>query len=724
MMMALGGLAVFLLVLLPGIAFWFVLGQAAKASLRGLEVLFLGLLAGLTTVSWLALTLAELELFSLPWLTGLVMGVTILLVGVGWRRGYRWRPLRQLRWGWPDLVVGLLLLAAVLLSGRPSEYIVGGRDHGVYVNTGIHIAKTGGILVYDTEITAVPEALRSVLVWPETRPYQAGFPGPWSEGQRLSGLTIRDTDAGIYVPHAFHLYPALIAVFFAAGGVPLALLTTMILALLGSLAIYLTTARLLGQPVGLLTLLLLTFSVTQVWFMGYPTAEIMVQFFFWGGLFALILLLESGDGTTAVLAGASFGLLSLAKLDTVLIPVLLGVAFLYLWLRQQFRPAYWWGVGVYLLLNVQAVWHASFIATIYFLDHLIRSILPTFLADPLVVAATNYPYPTDWLTRLLTANWLPLLLGAGIFVTAIILLRYGRERLGWVLSRLFQQPRRWQIGLPIGIGILVLGTAVTSQISELPLPFISEQAVQLTRLYLTRAGLLAGGIGLLMLIYQAEATAVRIALFILLGNVAPLYLLGAGTALDHFWVVRRFMPLAFPAFIMGMAWLIWFLRPRGRVPWVAGTVPLGLLLLLLAGFGQHVRAIAGVVEYDGLTQQLTQLAGQLPDDAILLMDTQTPAQILDLPLWFLFDQTVFTIRTEVREDAALSTAVATWQASGRSVYWLTVNGAAPPQWTQGQAQLVFSQAMNLPLMEMPKDHIPAKLNNFQAALDIYQIFEP
>lgn len=723
-MTILGGMAVLMLVLLPGTAFWYLLGSGPKVPLRGLEALFLWLLAGLATVSWLALTLAEVELFSLPLLGGFVVGTTVLLVIVGWQRGHRWQPLRQLRWGWADLIAGLLLIIAIFLSGRPSEYIVGGRDHGVYVNTGIHIAKTGAILVYDSDITAVPETLRSVLVWPETRTYQAGFPGPWSEGQRLSGLTIRDTAAGIYLPHAFHLYPALIAVFFAAGGVPLALLTTLVLAVLGNLAIYLTTARLLGEPVGLLTLLLLTFSVTQVWFTGYPTAEIMVQFFFWGGLFALLLLLESGHQATAVLAGTSFGLLSLAKLDTVLIPVLLGIAFLYLWLRQPFRPAYWWGIGVYILLNLQAIWHASFIATIYFLDHLVRSLLPAFMAEPLVAAATHHPYPLDWVGRLLVANWLAFLLGSGSLVIAIILLHYGKNQLSRALARLFQHPRRWQIGLPVGLGIFVLGTAVTSQFSGSDLTFVSEQAFQLTRLYLTRAGLLAGGIGLLLLIYQAETTSIRLTLFIILANVIPLYLLGSGTALDHFWVVRRFVPLAFPAFILGMAWLIWFLRPRGHLPWLAGILPLGLLLLLLAGFGQHLRAIAGVVEYDGLTDQLSTLAENFPERAVLILETQTPAQILDLPLWFLFDQTVFTIRTEVREDPALQTAVSNWQANGRSVFWLAVNGASPPGWTQGKAQLAFTQAIDWALMETPQDHIPVQLNHFQVSLDVYRIAQP
>ncbi|WP_420629583.1 ArnT family glycosyltransferase [Candidatus Leptofilum sp.] len=719
-----GSLLLLLLLLLPGMAAWFTLGNAQKVPLRGLEALFLWFLAGVATVSWLSITLAELELFSLPLLVGLVIGITIILIGFGWRNGRRWQPLRQLRWGWPDLVVGLLLLAAIFLSGRPSEYIVGGRDHGVYVNTGIHIAKTGGILVYDAEITAVPKAVRSVLVRPETRLYQAGFPGPWSEGQRISGLTIRDTDAGIYLPHAFHLYPALIAVFYAAGGVPLALFTTMFLALLGSLAIYLTVTRLWSQPVGLLTLLLLTFSVTQVWFTGYPTAEMMVQLFFWGGLYTLVLLLESGNRATAVLTGACFGLLSLTKLDTILVPPLLIATFLYLWLSKHFKPAYWWGVGVYILLNLQALWHATFIATIYFVDHLVRTLLPSFLAEPLAAAANGYPYPLDWLGRLFAAHWVSLLLATLLLALILILLRYRQAQFRQGLAWLFGQPRRWQIGLSTGLGLAIVGTAVLNQTLAPSMLADPEQAVQLTRLYLTRAGLFAGGIGLLLLIYQAEATAVRLAHFILLGNVAPLYLLGAGTALDHFWVVRRFITVAFPLFILGMAWLIWQLRPRSRAHWFVAAAPLGLLLLLLAGFGQHLRAIAGVVEYDGLTTQLTEFTNHFPPDAVLLMETGNQAQRLDLPLWFIFDQTVFTIQQEVREAAELQTAVTHWQANGRPVYWLAVNGATPPGWSEGNRQLAFSQTINVPLMETPRDHIPVQVNHFQVPFDVYALTLP
>jgi hypothetical protein len=730
---------IFLIILLPGLAGWLAFANGAKVKLTGLECVFIWLLAGTAVVSWLSLTLAAFTIFSLPLLLTVVLIPSVLMIGwAGWHGRFQ-RAFSGLTWSWHDGAVGLLLLLAVFLSGRPSEYIIGGRDHGVYVNTGIHIAKTGGILVQDKEIVAVPAELRATLVWPETRTYQAGFPGPWSEGQRLAGLTIRDLDAGAYLPHAFHLYPALIALFFAVGGVPTALFTTMFLALLGSLAIYATTARLWGQALGLLTLLLLTFSTTQVWFTGYPTAEIMVQVFFWGGLFALILLLENEGRYTAVLAGSCLGLLHLAKLDTVLVPLTVGVLFLILWLRRQFRPGYWWGIAVYFALSLQAIIHASLFATTYFLDHAIRNLLPGFVANRLVIASDGYPNPTDWVGRFVTANW-PMLLVAGVIILAsLALLHWVRPALQRPLARLFQQPHYWQQAIAGMILLFVLGTVVSDQFFTIPATAKTMQAVHLSRLYLTRAGLLIGSVGWLLLFFQANSTSKFVALFLLAGNIAPLYILGAGTSLDHFWVVRRFIPIAFPAFLLAMAGAIgfvWSYKPTNWLPkrwlpinwqpiaWLTQAVAVGLVLLILAGFLQHVRFIAGVVEYEGLTEQLTALASQLPDEAILLIQNGTPTQQFSLPLWFLFDKTVFSIRAEVKAAVLLETAVAHWQHSGKSVYWLATDKTPPPVWPNWEQQHQFSYLIDLPRMETPRDRIPHDLEQLQQQIDVYRLIAP
>lgn len=719
-------LLLFLILLLPGLAIWLTLKKDAK--LTGLESVFVWLLAGTAVTSWLSVTLAEFSLFSLPLLLILVLVPSGL--GVGWAtwQGRLQTAFLGLRWHWHDGIVGVLLLVGVVLSGRPSEYIIGGRDHGVYVNIAIHVAKTGGIIVQDSEIAAVPSELRPTVVWPETRTYQAGFPGPWSEGQRMSGLTIRDLDAGIYLPHAFHLYPALIALFFAVGGVPTALFTTMFLALLGSLAIYVTVTRLWGAPTGLLTLLLLTFSVTQVWFMGYPTAEIMVQVFFWGGLFALILLLESGGKETAVLAGICLGLLHLAKLDTVLIPVTTGAIFLYFWLRRQFEPAYWWGIVVYLLLSLQALLHATFIATIYFLDHAVRNLLPAFIANPLAAAADGYPFPADWIGRFATANW-PMLLLAGLSVPAGLgLLQWLRPTINQFLAKLVGQPRRWQQGIVMGMLVVTVGTAVSDQFFAPPALNSTMQAVHLSRLYLTRAGLLVGFLGILLLFYQANSTAKYVALVLLVGNVVPLYILGAGTSPDHFWVIRRFIPIAFPAFLLAMAALIWYLWSQVRTQWMPARWPMkiaaaGLLLVILTGFLQHIRFIVRVVEFDGLTGQLESFANEIPDEAVLLIQTGTPAQQFSLPLWFLFDKSVFSIRGEVREDVALETAVTNWQDNGRPVYWVATAETPPPRWQNWQQQHQFSYLIDVPQMERPLDRIPHQVERMQLQLDIYELIE-
>ena len=716
-------LFLFFIILLPGFAIWLVFANRLQLKLSGLETIFIWFLTGTAVVSWLSLTLAEFGFFSLALLLSLLLPVVGFMIGWAAWQGYFKLALLGFSWHWQDGIVGLLLLTGILLSGRPSEYIIGGRDHGVYINTGIHIAQTGGIIVHDTEITAVPPELRETLVLPKTRIYQSGFPGPWSEGQRMSGLTIRDLDTGEYLPHAFHLYPALIAVFFALGSVSAALFTTMFLALLGSLAIYLTVRRLWGQTVGLLTLLLLTFSVTQVWFTGYPTAEIMIQLFFWGGLFVFVLLLEEEHRFTAVLAGACLGLLHLAKLDTVLVPPVFGLILVYLWLRGQLRPAYWWGVAVYLLLSLQALLHASFIATIYFLDHVIRNLLPAFVAERLIVAATDHPQPTAWLSRFVSANWLLLVFTVLLMVTGLYLLKMARPFLASHLARLFSQPGQWQRVGTIGLFVLLGITAVLLQFEVVPALNKTAGSVHLSRLYLTRAGLIVGLLGSLLLLYQARTTAQRIALFVIVGNIAPLYILGAGTSPDHFWVIRRFLPLTFPAFMLGMAWFAYMLASWPRGQWASKLAALGVIVLILAGFLQHIRYIANVTEYAGLTDQLETMAEELPDDAILLLQMGIPAQQFGLPLWFLFDKSIFSIRAEVREDPLLETAVSHWLMNGKAVYWIATAETPPPRWANWQQTLQFSYQIDVPEMERPLDRIPHQLQQLQMQLDVYALTE-
>jgi hypothetical protein len=720
-MIVLHSLLLLVLITAPGLACWFAWGQPVANRLRVLEWGFLVVLTGLTAVSWTALLLAEFNRFSLPLLVGILLAATGMIVGWGVRSGRSFLHIRQLTWEWPSAGALFVLGVAIVLSPQPFEYVVGGRDHGVYVNTAVHIARQGGIVIVDESLTAVPPSSRNLLIRPETRLLQAGFPGPWSEGLRLTGLTIRDTANGIYLPHAFHLYPALMAVFFAVGGIELGLATTMVLGLLGGLAIYLVVRRLFGWHVGLTSYFLLTISVTQMWFTQYPSAEIMVQLFFWGGLLSALLMLETKSRVTAVLTGVCFGLLHLAKLDTVLVPVSLVLFFLYHWIRRQFHTVYWWAVVPYLLLSLHALLHAFFIATIYFIDHAVRILLPQLFLNRIITAASGHPYPLDILNRLLRDNWGYLLLALLLVAGVVWLLRLLRQRLDRLLTQVMRRQRWIQLATAVTLGGYALLTAVSATAAEPSFLLEARWSGELTLLYLRPLGLLLGLIGLLVLIVRSNTTGTHFALVLLLGNTLPLFILGAGTAPDHFWVIRRYMTIAFPTFIFAAVWLLWGLRPRTYLPWVLVLIPVGLYVALAVGLWQRTSPMVRVVEYDGLTAQLEAFASSTSDDAVLLFGTGSRAQRLDLPLWLLFDKTVFTVRKEMVADPRLATAVSHWVTSGRPVYWLAADGGDVPNWPDWQADYTQTQIIAAPLVEAPLDRTPQHVGLYLVHLDVYRL---
>src|SRR5207244_1538863 len=92
--------------------------------------------------------------------------------------------------------LGLLVLGVAILA-RPHEYVLGGLDPGVYVNTAASIATRGTITYQDPAMLALPEPARAAL-----------FPEPfngWTYGSRLLGFYVADLATARIVPHGMHL---------------------------------------------------------------------------------------------------------------------------------------------------------------------------------------------------------------------------------------------------------------------------------------------------------------------------------------------------------------------------------------------------------------------------------------------------------------------------------------------------------------------------------------
>ena len=263
--------------LVPGLAGWLSFGKQLREKVTFIEASFLIILGSIIATSWIAIVLAEIKMFSLPTLIVLLLIGSLLLVGWAVRNGRVSNPFKNVSFSLLSLLIVPILALAIWLSPHPYEYINGGRDHGLYVNAGIHIARDGSIFYYDSELAAVPSESKQLLINPAISTQRSLLPGPWSQGRRLpGGMTIRDLERGIVTPQSFHLYPVWIAIFAAAGGVNFALMTTTVLGILGILSVYVAGARLFGQPIGLLTSLLLAINLAQIWYTRTPSAEILL----------------------------------------------------------------------------------------------------------------------------------------------------------------------------------------------------------------------------------------------------------------------------------------------------------------------------------------------------------------------------------------------------------------------------------------------------------------
>jgi len=172
------------------------------------------------------------------------------------------------------------------LYARPGEYLLGGRDPGIYVAAMGTIARTGAILSVDPTVLSIPrQDLELFFRHPDGPDYTWG---------RFMGFPLERPQTGRVVPEFFHLFPAFGAYLFQAMGVRGALAAPVVFGVLGTLAALLALRRIFGAAPALLGALLLAVNVLQAWFGRYPVSEPMSQFLILSGLFAFALWEERG----------------------------------------------------------------------------------------------------------------------------------------------------------------------------------------------------------------------------------------------------------------------------------------------------------------------------------------------------------------------------------------------------------------------------------------------
>ena len=676
------------------------------------EGLFASVSLGTVLGGWLALVLAELGIFSIGRIAVVWLLAFLILIGlVVWlRRRQRIDPASPLQEeqfipagrSLPGVVTILLLTAWLVAAGwlffRPHEYILGGADAGVYVSLGAEIAQHGGFKLQDETLADLDPALKEIVL----RPLPSN---PIASSYLFPGFYVVDEAAGDIVPQFFPLHPVWQAVAFGLSrgpveGVTSELLVTGLWMTLASLAVILTAREVGGWLAALLVMLALAIGALQVWFARYPTTEALTQFLVWAGLWAMVRWQggKQPGSFWALVAGTALGAIFLVRIDILILLPVFGVLLLLLWL-SGWRAENWWFAIPLVVLVTHAFLHGVLFSAPYFYEHV------------------------GFGLRLLWVNWWIPLLG---FAAGILML--------WVLyayrERYKSLGRFWR---PLTIGLIgsflafaIYGWFVRPYVGEASLrpDSYSETLLLITnhenwrRLawYLSTLGIWLGVAGICLLLWNMDRkTAVLVVVGILFSVV---YLWNVRANPHHIYVMRRYVPVVAPFFILAAAYFLSQLAGyvkrqdvvKNRGHYVGFGLTGILAIMWLAGLGWSARGFIRQVDFRGVLQQLALIESDLPPDSILLFNDQAPVGRGDFwgtPLTYVFGHNAFTIRDLASlAGAPLAETVTAWQSEGRTVVWV-----GDPQYLleQGYALHTLEHSIESERLEGSYEHKPSEV---------------
>jgi hypothetical protein len=600
-----------------------------------IELGFASALLGTLVIGWLGLLMAELGIFSLSKLVGILLAFLAgTVMALRTRRG----TLRLLasipsRPAW--LILPLAVLALVVFF-HPAEFILGGADAGVYVNLGANAARTGSLLIHEDGLAEVPTSL-----WPGLfRQMPTGAPVRYV---RFPGFYLSDDVPGLVIPQFFPLHPVWVAISNGLLGLRASLYMTPLWATLGVVALVLAVNRAFDMRVGLLAASLLLVIPTQVYFARYPTSEALTQFLLWAGLYGFVAFTVDEHPLWGVLSGLALGQVFLVRIDALPV-LLLPLAWLIysLW-RRSWRKQLWFSAPFAIMLlhtflhaclfswpYVWEVYRGVWYLGLYFVRHAWWLLISLLLATTsLLWAARRFRISLAKGGRIARCAGAVMVLGMGLFAYFV-----------WPRTGHTVLAPYWYGGGPIPI----------------------QNHLNLVRLawYVSPLGVWLGIAGVTLMLLEGDSR--RMWPLVTTGVAFSIvYLYNIMNNPYHIYAMRRYVPVVFPFFAAGMAYaLVWLWEQRQRWRAAAGIAWM-LGLTLLAWLLYSNRAVWNLVEYRGLVDQVESLAMDLEPGAVLLFDDEVPVgagATVGTPLQYLYGFTAFDLQEEMVSPAALLEGIA------------------------------------------------------------------
>jgi hypothetical protein len=658
-------------------------GRDKRAALDAEERLFWAVIISLALSTSIVLALAAAERYTFERLLladlGIAGGLALLGrfrlgLGTGARRA--------------GLTVALpiaLVLVGVWRFFPPSEYVIGGKDPGSYMNEGIQIAQRGTLEYHDPVVSSLPVSARPLFFPPHALTSVFSL--------RFMGFFVRNPDTGAVVGQFPHFFPASIAIGYGLDGLTGARRTVGVWAILGLLALYFVGARFVGRTAAGAAAMLLGLHVIQVWFSRYPNAEVVMQTLLFAALLATARAHVDDDAFFAPVAGALLGLLLFVRFDAVLgIGAVLAALALGVVVGGRIRATF--------LLTLALT---SAIAAVYMLG-----VMRAYVDLPIIFISNLRP----WHYALLALAG-----AAGI----------GAVAAGSRFPKVSDAVRR---SVPTIVTLAVLGGAVYALYLREPVARVlaERDAYALrtfTNFYLTVPGLLAALVGFALLARRAFWRAPE--LFLTVAVYSFFFFYKVRIVSDHFWMTRRFLPVVLPGALLfaagaalgGTRGSFWPVRA------IRTTIGVVFLALLATYYARASRPILDHVEYAGVIPKLESIAASIGERDLLIVESReaSDTHVLGVPLADIYARNVLVLASR-RPDKALFAPFLEWARTHYARVLFMGGGGTDllsPAWT---ANPIASDRFQIPEYDAPLDAYPRFARRKEFDYSLYELAPP
>jgi hypothetical protein len=569
-------------------------------------------------------------------------------------------------------VFGLLVLA-VIYFGYPNESILGGRDMGIYANHGIFIANHGYL--------------------------NPDYPIPYeSSGFYLLGLFATPNSITIQFGH---LYPSWLAQAYNTFGIEGLFRMNALLALL-SLGLFRGLLnRFVSTPFAVLGVLFLGFNVSQIWLARITLTEIMTQMWIMAAFITADIALQEDQPSLARWSGVFFGFTALCRIDSFLfLPLIIIANSIVRFLGQNdndnkeifWKSLYQGAFPVFLL----ALSYYYFFSRPYFSHVSVQlSMIGGLLGVAIVWCWTSY-----YVKKLIQKQSIYLIVIFGIVATTLIsVFLYGH------IIRPYLEPFS-TFNLP---GHALNGTRSFRENSIVNLGLYLSVPV----LYLALGGWLVSFWHTWFLRKWEWLLPM-----ITISGFATLYLYDPSITPDHYWAIRRFVPIVIPGFILfcmfGLDNISNYIKNR-----IWQNVLIAVISMSLLVFTYYIdKPIAAHAENDGYWQQLSVLAKTIPDDGIILAEKNDTSEIYNTPLFMSFNKKIVPLNI-YKDDKEILNLIDGQLIKGEKVYFLGSN--LEPAFVGYDVIKIGETTLKRNFMESKTRSLPNKVLHYEKIISIYNL---